>query len=159
MTGYLCSTWILIIKCYPSNVHISPLGGKFKIWNFFKQHQFLPDVSIFVIKYYFIPTLHICTNFRQFDEKKIRICAKLFLSGMQCSQLFETKYGRWHWKSWPLWPWVSQIWPQYGHFFNEFWHYFQFLLHFYVTIFVYKNFILERKVGFNKPLSKVEQEI
>ena len=57
MTGYLCSTWILIMNCYPSNVHISPLGGKFKIWNFFKQHWFLPDSLIFVIKYYFIPTL------------------------------------------------------------------------------------------------------
>ena len=57
MTGYMCSTWILIMNCYPSNVHISPLGGKFKIWNFFKQHWFLPDSLIFVVKYYFIPTL------------------------------------------------------------------------------------------------------
>ena len=61
MTEYLCSTWILIMNCYPPNVHISPLGGKFKIWKFFKQHQFLPDVSIIVIKYYFIPTL-VCTK-------------------------------------------------------------------------------------------------
>ena len=59
MTGYMCSTWILIMNCYPSNALISPLGGKFKIWKFFKQHWFLPDSLIFVIKYYFIPTLPI----------------------------------------------------------------------------------------------------
>ena len=33
----------------------------------------------------------------------------------QCSQLFETKYGQWHWKSWPLWPKIfsnmATIWP------------------------------------------------
>ena len=45
------------MNCYLSNVPILPLGGKFKMWTFFKQHQFLPDVRIFTIKYYFIPTL------------------------------------------------------------------------------------------------------
>ena len=57
MNGYQCSTRVLIMNCYPSNVQISPLGGKFKIWKFFKQHWFLSDSLIFVIKYYFIPTL------------------------------------------------------------------------------------------------------
>ena len=59
------------MNCYPSNVHISPLGGKFKIWNFLKQHQFLPDVSIFVLKYYFIPTLAISE--REMLQYKVHI--------------------------------------------------------------------------------------
>ena len=74
-----------------------------------------PKIAILSIKLF----VQISVNL----TKKIRICAKLFLSGMQCSQLFETKYGQWHWKSWPLRPWFSQIWPQYGHYFNEFRHY------------------------------------
>ena len=49
--------WKSFQACYLSNVAILPLGGKFKMWNFFKQHLFLPDVWNFVIKYYFIPTL------------------------------------------------------------------------------------------------------
>ena len=33
------------------------------MWTFFKQHQFLPDVRILIIKYYFIPTLDLMNNF------------------------------------------------------------------------------------------------
>ena len=68
MIGNQCSTWVWSINCYLSNVPILPLGGKFKMWTFFKQHQFLPDVRIFIIKYYFIPTLVSSRKFLEFPH-------------------------------------------------------------------------------------------
>ena len=60
---YECPTWIWNMNCYQSNVRILPLGGKFKKWIFFKQHQFLPDVWKLIIKYYIIPTLPIIISY------------------------------------------------------------------------------------------------
>ena len=75
MIGNQWATWVWSMNSYLSKVPILPLGGKFKMWKFFKQHQCLPDVWIFILKYYIIPTLSIA-HFRpsRFSTLTVYLC-------------------------------------------------------------------------------------
>ena len=96
-----------------------------------------------------------------FDEKSTKsqdICnITSFFCKIQCSQLFETKYGQWHWKLWPIWPRImsnmATIWPR-----------FQWILTL-ISVFIAflcdnfcKNFKLEKIFykSFSRKISKVQ---